>query len=296
MGAPFFNRMTLPVIMAVLFLLGVGPALPWRRTDMAELKRRLRAPLFALLGVAVLSPALGERNGYAIAAYAFAAFALTTNLQEYWVGMRARMRAHAENMWQAFSGLVTGNRHRYGGYLAHIGIIIATFGVTASSASMIEGEATLAPGGSVAVAGFDFRLDQVWGRDQPHRFTVGADVTVTRDGKPVGVMNPLQHFYKSSDTPVPTPAVKSSEQRDIYITLMAFDAQGKSATIRVFIEPLVMWIWAGGGIMCLGAAWGLWPVRRRRIAGAARTVGGADSAADATVGTPAPDRVPELVS
>jgi cytochrome c-type biogenesis protein CcmF len=194
-------------------------------------------------------------------------------------------------MLQAFRLLVTGNRHRYGGYLAHIGIIIAAFGVTASSASVIEGEATLAPGATMNVAGFDFRLDQVWGRDQAHRFTVGADVTVTRDGNAVAVMNPLQHFYKSSDQPVPTPAVKSNVQRDIYITLMAFDAQGKSATLRVFIEPLVMWIWAGGGIMCLGAAWGLWPARRRRAVLAAAPI------ADAPIPVSEPPaRVPELVS
>jgi cytochrome c-type biogenesis protein CcmF len=246
-----------------LFLLGVGPALPWRRADAAELKRRLRAPSIALVVVAIAALGLGQRNGFAIAAYAFSAFALTTNLQEYWVGTRARMRAQGENAFLAFRRLVTANRHRYGGYLAHIGIIVAAVGVTASSSSIIESEATLAPGATMSLAGYDFKLEQVWGREQPHRFTVGTDVTVSKNGRTVAEMNPLQHYYKSSDTPVPTPAVKSSVARDIYITLMAFDAQGKSATLRVFIKPLIVWIWAGGGIMCLGAGFGLWPVRRR---------------------------------
>jgi cytochrome c-type biogenesis protein CcmF len=279
------------VIMAVLFLLGVGPALPWRRADVTELKRRLRAPSIALAVVAIASLGLGQRNGFAVAAYAFAAFALTTNLQEYWLGTRARMHAQSEGVFVAFRRLVTANRHRYGGYLAHIGIILAAIGVTASSSSIIESEATLTPGATMSLAGYDFRLEQVWGREQAHRFTVGTDIAVSKNGRAVAEMNPLQHYYKSSDTPVPTPAVRSSFARDIYITLMAFDAQGKSATLRVFIKPLIAWIWAGGGIMCLGAGFGLWPVRRRAPSPASAPV----------IGLPVPagepvSRRPELVS
>jgi cytochrome c-type biogenesis protein CcmF len=263
-GAPFFNRMTLPVIMSVLFLLGIGPALPWRRADAAEVKRKMRAPLVVLVSVAILSLILGERNPYAVAAYAFAAFALTTNLQEYWIGARARMRAHGESPLRALVLLMRGNRHRYGGYLAHVGVIMVAVGITASSASLTDAEATLAPGESMRVGAYEFRLEQVWGREAPHRFTVGTDLTVLKDGKVIGTMDPRQHFYNSSDQPVPTPSVITSVKQDLYANLTAFDAQGRSATLHILIEPLVMWIWAGGGVMCLGAAFGLWPARRRR--------------------------------
>jgi cytochrome c-type biogenesis protein CcmF len=255
--------MTLPVIMAVFFLLGVGPALPWRRAEPGTMTRRLRIPAVMLALTALVTLAAGERNPYAVLAFAFAAFAMTTNLQEFWIGAAARRKAHGEAPHVALARLFTSNRHRYGGYLAHIGILVMAVGVTASSVAVVEKEATLAPGESMETSGMTFRLEEVWAREAAHRFTVGADLTVLREGREIARMSPRQHFYPSSDQPIPTPAVESGIRRDLYVNLMAFDQNGASATLRVLVEPLVMWIWLGGGIVCLGAAITLLPNRRR---------------------------------
>jgi cytochrome c-type biogenesis protein CcmF len=261
-GGPFFNQMTLPIIVAVLFLLGVGPALPWRRTDREEFKRRLLAPSVAFVFFVLLSLSLGTRSPYALLAFGFAAFALASNVEEFWIGARARIRAHGETVAVALGRLIAANRHRYGGYLAHIGLIMSVAGIAASSTFKTEREITLTPGESVTVSGRQFRLDRVWGRQESGRTAIGADISVLEYGRVAGHLEPSQHFYESSDTPVPTPAVQSSAVRDLYVNLMAFKQDGSSATIRVLVEPLVVWIWLGGGIVCLGAFVALWPRRR----------------------------------
>jgi cytochrome c-type biogenesis protein CcmF len=258
-GAPFFNRMTLPVIAAVLFLLGIGPALPWRRGTLAELKAKLRAPFVGLAVALLLAIVAGARDVYALLAFAFAGFAVVTNVQEFWVAVAARRSAQVENVLVALRRVFASNPHRYGGYLSHLGVLAAAVGVAASSAFKLEREITLAPGESVTVAGITARLDQVWGRQEQQRFSVGADIELLRDGRVFGKIDPRQHFYPSSDQPIPTPAVLTSIRRDIYINLMAFDSEGKSATIRILVEPMVVWIWIGGAVMCLGALIGLWP-------------------------------------
>ena len=262
-GGPFFNQMTLPVIVMLLFLLGVGPALPWRRTDRAKLSRRLLVPAAVMVTVAIAVVAMGTRDVYAVLAFAFGAFALTTNLQEFWTGARARMRGRGERVFTALPRLVRGNHHRYGGYLAHTGLIAAAIGIAASSAFKTEREITLKPGEAVTVAGRVVRLDDVWGRQEQGRTSIGADVSVLSGGRVVAHLEPAQRFYESSDTPIPTPAVHSSAARDVYVNLMAFKEDGSSATIRVLVEPLVVWIWLGGGIVCLGAFVGFWPQRKR---------------------------------
>ena len=77
-------------------------------------------------------------------------------------------------------------------------------------------------------------------------------------------MDPRMNLYPTQEQPVPTPAVRSRPSGDLYINLMAFANDGSNATLRVIVEPLVPWIWLGGGIICLGALISLWPTARRR--------------------------------
>jgi cytochrome c-type biogenesis protein CcmF len=267
-GAPFFNRMALPVMMALLFLLGVGPLLPWHQTSKDELVRRLRIPGAALVATLLIGVLAGVHNVYALLAFAFGAFAFATVVREFWRGAESRVRTRGENAAVALARLVASNGHRYGGYVAHAGVVMAVVGIAASSAFKTEREVTLTPGQSVTVSGVTARLDTVWGRQEVQRVTIGASVTLLDGSRVVGHIEPTQHFYNSSEEPVPTPAVRSSVRRDIYVNLMAFSNDGSSATLRVLIEPLVMWIWLGGLVVCIGAAIALWP-RRRRVADAA---------------------------
>jgi cytochrome c-type biogenesis protein CcmF len=265
-GAPFFNRMTVPLCVALLFLMGVGPALPWRNATGAVLRRQLVPPLVAALVVMVASVFFGLRELYTILAFAFGTFALVANLREYGVGVRARMRAHGEGPLVALQRLVSGNHRRYGGYLAHIGVIAMAVGIAASSTFRKEldvtlrpGETALAPGGRYAI-----RFDELWGLDEPQRYVVGATTTVLKDERAIGGLAPRLNFYRVSDQPITTPAVRSRPHLDIYLNLMAFEGDGSSVTLRILTEPLVFWIWLGGGVVGLGALIALWPQRRRR--------------------------------
>ena len=262
-GGPFFNKMTLPICMALLFLMGVGPALPWRSASRDFMKREFGIPTAAAVVVAALSVAIGTRDWFAIGAFAFGAFALTTNLHQFWIGARARMKAHGENAFVALMRLIGGNRRRYGGYIAHIGAIAAAVAIAASSAFKAEHEASLKPGQTMALRGHTIRLDQVWGQEQPQRFVVGVDVAVLNGTREVGRMDPRLNFYPTSDQPIATPSVRSRASGDLYLNLMAFERDGSGATIRMIVEPLVPWIWVGGLIVVLGAAISLWPARRR---------------------------------
>ncbi|HEX7051038.1 MAG TPA: heme lyase CcmF/NrfE family subunit [Longimicrobiales bacterium] len=261
-GAPFFNQMTVPLCVALLFLMGVGPALPWRRADRDVLRRQFVPPFVAMLCVGAAAVALGVRGPYTVLAFAFAAFTLVANGREYVSGVRARMRSQGEGPATALIRLVASNRRRYGGYLAHIGVIALTVGIAASSSYRREYEATLGPGETMRAGKFELRFDRLWARNEPRRFAVGADVTVLDGGAEVGRLEPRLNFY-GSDQPIATPAVRSRPDRDLYVNLMAFERDGSSATLRVLIEPLVFWIWIGGGIIGAGGLLAAWPRRRR---------------------------------
>lgn len=277
-GGPFYNKMTLPLCMALLFLMGVGPALPWKSASRDLLKREFAIPTAVAIIVAVLSVAIGTRDGFAVGAFAFGAFALTTNARQFWIGARARMKAHGENPFAALARLVGANRRRYGGYVAHIGAIAAAVSIAASSAFKAEHEATLKVGGTMSLRGHTIRLDTLWGQEQRQRVVIGATVRVLDGSREVGRMDPRLNFYPTSEQPIATPSVRSRASGDLYLNLMAFERDGSGATIRMIVEPLVPWIWIGGLIVVLGAVISLWPVRRRVWQEAAVAAIGGDAA------------------
>lgn len=263
-GEPFFNRMAVPAMVALIFLMGVGPALPWGSTTWAEARRRLLPPFGAAVLMGIVAVAAGARGIYAILAFAFVGYAAVANLREYWVGMRARRRAHGEGWGTALVRLIGGNRRRYGGYVAHIGILLVALGIAASSTFRSEREATLLPGESLTVAGQTVRLNNVWGREEPQRSVIGATMDVLgRDSAVIGTIHPRMNFYHVSDEPVPTPDVRSSIKGDLYVNLMAFESSGANATVKVIVEPLVPWIWFGGLIIVIGAVIGMFHGPRR---------------------------------
>jgi cytochrome c-type biogenesis protein CcmF len=242
--------------------MGVGPALPWRGATREHLLRHLLAPAAAMLLTAALSILLGTRDPFAVAAFAFGAFALVSNGQEFAYGAAARRRAHGEAPLTALYRLVRANNRRFGGYIAHMGVVALAVGVTASSAFRSEREITLLPGESVTVEGYTVRFDRVWEREEPHRWVIGADLTAFSGNRELGPLSPHLNFYNDRPDPITTPAVRSRPVRDLYVNLLAYGRNGENATISVIVEPLVFWIWMGGLIVGLGALVAMLPKRR----------------------------------
>ena len=284
-GEPFFNRMALPMMAALLFLMGVGPALPWGSSNAQELRAKLVPPVTGAAAFAVISLLLGAHGFFPVLIFSLVGYAIAGNVREYMIGVQARRRAHGESWLVALGRLVGGNRRRYGGYVAHLGICVVAIGVAASSSFRMEREATIKVGEELSVGSHTVRLREVWGRDEPQRVVIGATMEVLSNGAVVGVMNPRINQYRVSEQPVVTPDVRSTIIGDLYINLMAYAPDGKSATLKVIYEPLTPWVWFGGGIVVFGALIGVSPGRRRTLT--------APAAAAVVAGAPPPDLVAE---
>jgi len=262
-GAPFFNRMTVPLCVSLLFLVGVGPALPWRGGHRDQLKRSIMPPLAALLLIVALCFVIRVPSGWAIAAFGFAGFATVTNLQEYSRGVLARRRAHGESLPQALYRLMMANNRRYGGYLAHLGAVMVAVGITASSTYRTERQVTLNQGQSVEVGGYRVRFDELTGVQESNRYVIGAHLTAFDGTRDLGQLDPRLNFYNGRSDPVTTPSVRSRPANDLYLNLLAYEQDGSSATVSVIVEPLVFWIWVGGLVVALGGVIAALPPRRR---------------------------------
>ena len=274
-GAPFFNKINVPLGMALLLLTGIGPVLAWRKTSGESLKRNFMIPLVIGVGTAAAVAALGTRHPYAILSFALCGFVTATIVAEFWRGARARQRNTGESFPVALWRLTLKNKRRYGGYIIHFGIVVLFIGLT-GKAFTEEGQFDLGIGERAQIGKFELRLDRILEADNPNYSSGRLLLTVFKYGKEVTVLAPERRFYKASQQPTTEVSVRSTITEDLYTVFAAMTPDGTQAVLQVWVNPLVNFVWGGGFTVCLGTIIIMLPdraLRRRRERMIGETVG-----------------------
>ncbi|HEX9591921.1 MAG TPA: heme lyase CcmF/NrfE family subunit [bacterium] len=274
-GAPFFNKINVPLGMALLLLTGIGPVLAWRKTSGESLKRNFMIPLVIGVGTAAAVAALGTRHPYAILSFALCGFVTATIVAEFWRGARARQRNTGESFPVALWRLTLKNKRRYGGYIIHFGIVVLFIGLT-GKAFTEEGQFELGIGERAQIGKFELRLDRILEADNPNYSSGRLLLTVFKYGKEVAVLAPERRFYKASQQPTTEVSVRSTITEDLYTVFAAMTPDGTQAVLQVWVNPLVNFVWGGGFTVCLGTIIIMLPdraLRRRRERMIGETVG-----------------------
>jgi cytochrome c-type biogenesis protein CcmF len=251
-GRPYFDRMTMPVAILLLFLMAIAPVLPWRKASTEVLRDRLLVPGWCGAGALVLSVLLGARGLSPLVAFGLAGFAAGAALRQLVLAARASRRRGGS--W--FAGVVGRTN---GGMVVHLGVVMIAVGFAASSSFATQREVVLEVGQSAHVAGHEITFLGTERTKTDQKMTVKARVRIDGDR----VMAPALHKYPSATDAIGTPSVQWGLREDVYLGLRQAP-DGGPATIAVLIEPMVSWLWIGGGVMGLGTILALVPGRRRR--------------------------------
>jgi cytochrome c-type biogenesis protein CcmF len=263
-GTPYFNWVSVPILLVTFLLMGAGPLVPWRRGSWAVLARLLRAPAVIAVGASVLTwLVLGLPLGLVTLGYTLPYFVAAVVLGELWRASRGRRRATGEPWPTAVGRLLVQNHRRYGGLVVHLGVVLVAIGVATSSVGKAEREATLKRGETLELGRYVVRFTGLSAAEQPTHLLVQAALEVSEAGRPVGTLRPGQRLYRGSNSPFASVAVRYGFLRDFYVILGSFDRQGEWAQIKAQVHPLVTWIWLGGLVVVLGGGLALWPAGRR---------------------------------
>ena len=259
LGPHFFNVVTGPLVLILLFLTGVGPLVAWRKASPASLRRQFKIPVSLGVGSTLILAAIfwGEVGYWALTCWGLCAFVAGTIGQEYTQAIRARVRAHNESPATAFMTLLRKNQRRYGGYIIHMGVVIILLGISGSVFNY-ETLENMEPGDSVEVQ--DYRLQYLTAEPitRQHYGGATARLALYKDGEPLAVMEPEKRIYWLEQQPSTIPSIYSTWSEDIYVILNAIEPDG-SATVKIYQNPLVNWIWAGAILFAMGGVAILWP-------------------------------------
>lgn len=270
-GAPFYNRVAVPIGLFLLFLTGVGPLLPWRSTSLRAIRRNFILPSIALWGTVIVCLVAGVRpwssaadggfdagSFYAVIGFALSASVFTAIVSEFLRGAAVIAKQTRRNLLSSIYLLTRRNTRRYGGYIIHIGVVIVVVGLSGAAFNKnVEKELALHDRMSVG----PYTLECV-GFTQDSNLNFNSEyalLDVYSGGKKQFQMTPEKRVYLASQQPQTMVAVHSVPAWDLYVVYEGTNPDTGQPIIKAFLNPLVGWIWAGVVLMVIGTCVALVP-------------------------------------
>jgi len=259
-SAPFFNKVNGPIFLALLVLMGVGPLLGWRRSSNESLVRIFAIPVATMPVALIIAYLLGARGLAPLVGIAVCAFVVATIVQEFARGARARRQATGEGWGTALLRITQRNQRRYGGYTVHLGIVLMALGIIGATFYQVEGQANLAVGQSFTLRDYTLVYRGLRQREADNHTVIAGRVDVVQGGRVIGTVEPHRNLYrKNPDQPTSEVGILVRPLEDVYVVLAGWEDNGATASFKVYINPLISWLWLGGLVLTLGTLISLWP-------------------------------------
>jgi cytochrome c-type biogenesis protein CcmF len=268
-GAPFYNRVAVPIGLFLLFLTGIGPLLAWRSSSFKSIRKNFVLPSIAGLVTAIVVIACGvhpweifttsdQGSFYSFIAFTLAAVVVTAVGSEFLRGAGVIARHTGQNLFASMVQLTRRNTRRYGGYIVHFGVVVIFIGIAGSAFNQSK-EEELGFKQNLNIG--PYRIEcQSYSQDSNANYdTEYALLDVYRGGKKVTQLAPEKRFYTASQQPSTIVANHSTLAWDLYVIYAGKNPDTGQPIIKVFLNPLVAWIWIGVGIVVLGTGVALVP-------------------------------------
>ena len=249
-GPPFFELAFTPFMVLLAMVLPIAAILPWKR---ATLSKGMQ-PLWGVLALSIAFGALVwtmQTGGRMLApiGMTLAAWVVLGALADLGQRVKLGQASVSENLRRA------GNLPRadWGKAVAHAGLGVTIFGISAITAWEIEDIRVLQFGETAEIGGYTIRLDGVTQVQGPNFRSETGQITLLQDGIELGQLLPEKRFYPVQRMPTTEAAIDQGVTRDVYVVLGDQQENGGWA-VRTFIKPYANWLWAGALLMALGGA------------------------------------------
>ncbi len=275
-GAPFYNRVAVPIGIFLMGLTGVGPLLAWRSGSLSSLRRNVLRPVSSAAIVGVLLLVTGERpwtdmgSFYAYTVWVFATFVITAVLSEFGRGARVLQRQTGRGLLRSTLLLTERNTRRYGGYIIHLGVAVIFIGFAGSAFNQSQ-ERELSFHDRMQVGPYTLVAESFTQDSNPNYDSEFALLDVYERGKLVTTLTPAKRFYPASQQTETIVANHSTLAADLYTVYAGKNPDTGQPIVKVFLNPLVAWIWIGVLMVVFGTAVALAPNRTSALQAARST-------------------------
>ncbi len=260
-GAPFFNKVNIPLGLILLFLTGVGPLLAWRKTSTDSLKRNFGWPLLLSLIFGAVLFVFGVRDFYALICFILCLFVTATIGMEFFRGSRVLRARTGSNLITCAIDLTMRNTRRYGGYIVHMGMVFVFIGL-AGVAFNRDVQKEMQMGQSLQIGPYTLMLQSYDTKAEKNYTAQRLIVEVLRDNKQMMLLYPEKRKFATAEQPGTMVAIYSTLKEDLYVVYAGDSGDTQLPVVHAYLNPLVKWIWLGGVVVVFGTLVALLPNRR----------------------------------
>lgn len=260
-AAPYYEKVNGPLFAVLLLVMGIAPLTMWYRTSIRWLRKMTLGPLAAATVTTIILFIFGVRNWIALLGFWVVTFSATLTIFEFVRAGYARVRSKGESPFRALSALIGRNRRRYGGYIIHLGVLVMAMGIISNELYQQETQIRLTRGQSVGLGDFEMTFRGVERFPGPDDLMITeASVDVFKNGQLVRSLNPRTELYTRTNQPMTIPDARSTITEDFYVILVNWEGTtADAATFRIFLNPLINWVWAGAFVFMAGTLIAAWP-------------------------------------
>jgi cytochrome c-type biogenesis protein CcmF len=247
-GFPWFNKMFLLTTPFLAFMMGIGSLARWKSADLPHMIKQLRIALIIslLFGLLSLLPLFSKGNWLVGLGMGLAMWVATSHI----VILKERLK-HKQGIQGFWLDFKSSGRSFHGMMLAHLGVAMFIVGVTMVSNFGLEHDVRMGPGDVKEIAGYEFSFEDVTQNPGPNYNAYRGRFKVTKDGKPLTILEPEKRTYFVQTKPMTEAAIDWGITRDLYVSL-GKPLENGDWSLRLYYKPYVRWIWLGGVLMGLG--------------------------------------------
>ena len=264
----WYKRITGPLFILLVFLMGICPLAGWSTTTFNRFRKRLLIVVPISLLLALLAWLLGVKSTLAIITLWIASLSACIIFADYfnavWIALTQKSKHFFGALWAPIS-----NKHRrYGGLIVHLGIVLMSVGIIGIEGLQQETqEVRLSLGEGVMLGGYQFTFEGLENYfDDDERNITEAVLAVSREERGIGTLHPQRQIYLDMNQVYTQPGLMSNLVVDLYAILVDWRATPQEeATVKIFVTPLVNWLWIGAGLLTLGTIVAGLPDRKGRI-------------------------------
>jgi cytochrome c-type biogenesis protein CcmF len=243
-GEPYFNSVTIPIMIPAILVMGMGPMLSWGKVDVIRiLTKSLPSILLAAVISSIFFWIYESYNMLGLAGIILAFWIISnillTVIQQLIV---KNQEVTQENIPKYSSGMI----------IAHLGVALLILGITGSSIWQKEKIIRMKVNDETSIHNYNIVFKEISEVTGPNYVALQGNFWIyNKKRNIITKLKPQNRFYPVTNNSTTEASIHTNLARDLYVVLGDGNVNG-GWVVRIYYNPLVIWIWIGAFAIFLG--------------------------------------------
>ena len=244
-GEPYYNSVVVPIMIPAILIMGFGPSLSWGRNNFFNvLKKNYPSILLTLILVAVFFAIYKSYSLMGVIGITLSFWIIINNL--IYLLQKVRIKKNIKNFF------LISSKYSYGMIISHLGIGLLILGITGSSVWQKEKIIRMKVNNKIEIQNYLITFEKINEIVGPNYVALKGIFLVTdKNGRLIARLKPESRFYPITNNYTTETSINTNLIRDLYIVLGEGNLN-KGWIVRIYLNPLVAWIWIGGFTIFFG--------------------------------------------